>query len=262
MGRNFAIPHLLVGMTGGFQPDKLARSFKGDADGLYTRLLFGWPTKPPYRPLTDAVEEVEPEFENTLVRLINLTADNDGELIVTAVPLSAQARASFEQFRKEVDAGYASLDGRENEWWAKMPPHVLRLAGTLAYLDWARRTAGQTIVVSEPNRIEKPFLDAAMRLVRDYFWPHARAALRQIGLSEHHANARKVLRWLRANHKTEITREDIRRTALARSLDADATETLLAGLVRSGWLKFLGLVATGGRPSRRWHVNPKIFKTD
>jgi uncharacterized protein DUF3987 len=262
MGRNFAIPHLLVGMAGGFQPDKLARSFKGDADGLYTRLLFGWPTKPPYRPLTDAVEEVEPEFENTLVRLINLTADNDGELIVTAVPLAAQARASFEQFRKEVDAGYASLDGREGEWWAKMPPHVLRLAGTLAYLDWARRTAGQAIVVSEPNRIEKPFLDAAIRLVRDYFWPHARAALRQIGLSEHHANARKVLRWLRANHKTEITREDIRRTALARSLDADATETLLAGLVRSGWLKFLGLVATGGRPSRRWQVNPKIFETD
>ena len=40
MGRNLAIPHLLIGMTGGFQPDKLARSFKGDADGLYTRLLY------------------------------------------------------------------------------------------------------------------------------------------------------------------------------------------------------------------------------
>ena len=40
-------------------------------------------------------------------------------------------------------------------------------------MDWARRTAGQAIVIDEPNRIEKTFLDAAVRLVRDYFWPHA-----------------------------------------------------------------------------------------
>ena len=216
MGRNFAIPHLLIGMCGGFQPDKMARSFKGDADGLYTRLLYGWPEKPPYRPLTDAVEEVEVEFENSLVRLINLTADDD-DLIVTPVPLSSEARASFEQFRKEVDTGHAALDGREGEWWAKAPTHVLRLAGTLAYMDWARRTAGQAIVVDEPNRIEKTFLDAAVRLVRDYFWPHARAALRQVGLSEQHTNARRVLRWLRVNHKTEGSREEVRQYGLGRT---------------------------------------------
>ena len=103
-GRSYSIPHLLIGMTGGFQPDKLARSFHGDADGQYARLLFSWPERPPYRPLTDTVEEVEPEFENTLVRLIDLTADDTDELIVTAVPLSSQARESFEHFRKEVYA--------------------------------------------------------------------------------------------------------------------------------------------------------------
>jgi hypothetical protein len=261
MGRNCAIPHLLIGMTGGFQPDKLARSFKGDADGLYTRLLFGWPEKPPYRPLTDTVEEVEVEFENSLVRLINLTADNDGELIVTAVPLSSEARETFEQFRGDVDAGHAALDGREGEWWAKTPAHVLRLAGTLAYMDWARRTAGQAIVVAEPNRIERSFVSAAIRLVRDYFWPHARAALRQIGLSEHHANARRVLRWLRANHKTEVSREEVRRIALARNIDADATEKLLAGLVKAGWLRLI-TTRTAGRPIRRWQVNQKLLLTD
>ena len=254
--RSFSIPHLLIGMCGGFQPDKLARSFKGDADGLYTRLLFGWPAKPPYRPLTDTVAEVEPEFENTLVRLIDLTA-NDEELIATVVPLASQARESFEQFRKEVDAGYATFDGREGEWWAKGPTHVLRLAGTLAYLDWARRTAGQPIVVAEPNKIERPFLDAAIRLVREYFWPHARAALRQIGLSEHHTNARRVLRWLQAQRKTEVSREEVRRTALGRGLDADATEHLLAALVRAGWLRLV-TTATPGRYRRRWQVNPKL----
>jgi len=253
-----SIPHLLIGITGGFQPDKLARSFKGDADGLYARCLFGWPAKAPCQPLTDAVAEVETEFKIALVRLIDLTADDAGDLIVTVVPLSAEARASFEEFRKEVDAGSAALDGREAEWWAKAPAHALRLAGTLAYLAWARRTPGQPIVVAEPHKIEKQFLDAAVRLVRDYFWPHARSSLRLIGLSERHANARKVLRWVQANNRIEVSREDIRRTALTRSLDADATEELLASLVRAGWMRPVTTL-TGGRSRRRWSVNPKLL---
>ena len=191
------------------------------------------------------------------MRLIDLTANDEGELIATAVPLSSQARESFEQFRKDIDAGYVVLDGRESEWWAKGPTHVLR-GWTLAYLDWARRTAGQPVVVAEPNRIEKPFLDAAVHLVLSYFWPHARAALRQIGLSEHHTNARRVLRWLQAQRRAEVSREEVRRTALAQSLDANATERLLADLVKAGWLRLV-ITPTGGRPSRRWRVNPKLI---
>ena len=131
MGRpTVSVDHLLVGLVGGFQPDKMARSFKGDADGLYARLCFGWPQDPIYRPLTDNVEEVEPEFENTLVRLIDLSAEEEGELIITAVPLSTAGREAFEQFRQLVYKERAALDGRDREWWAKTPSHVLRIAGT------------------------------------------------------------------------------------------------------------------------------------
>src|SRR4029078_4499437 len=42
------IDHLLIGMRGGFQPDKLARSFKGDSDGMHARVLFGWPEEPAF----------------------------------------------------------------------------------------------------------------------------------------------------------------------------------------------------------------------
>jgi hypothetical protein len=45
------IDHLLVGMTGGFQPDRIGRSFGGDADGLYARMLFSWPREPTYQKL-------------------------------------------------------------------------------------------------------------------------------------------------------------------------------------------------------------------
>ena len=55
-GKNFVVErqgrppvvldYLLVGVTGGFQPDKLARAFEGDDDGMYARFCFAWPEEP------------------------------------------------------------------------------------------------------------------------------------------------------------------------------------------------------------------------
>jgi len=61
--RTVAINHLLIGMTGGFQPDKLVRSFAGDDDGMYARVLFGWPSEPGYMPMSNGITEIEPEFK-------------------------------------------------------------------------------------------------------------------------------------------------------------------------------------------------------
>ena len=74
------LDHLLVGMIGGFQPDKLARAFEGDDDGFYARLCFAWPSEPPYRPLANDFDEIEPELVNALTRLIRLSepAADDG----------------------------------------------------------------------------------------------------------------------------------------------------------------------------------------
>jgi len=49
------VDHLLVGVVGTFQPDKLARAFAGDEDGMYGRFLYGWPLAPEYRPLSNDV---------------------------------------------------------------------------------------------------------------------------------------------------------------------------------------------------------------
>ena len=100
---------------------------------------------------------------------------------------------------------------------------------------------------------------AAITLVKDYFYPHARAALRQIGLSERHANERRVLRWIRANHSGEISVLNIRREALAQTLDQEQTLALIAALEKSGWLRET-TVETGarGKPAKRWSVNRKL----
>jgi hypothetical protein len=136
-----------------------------------------------------------------------------------------------------------------------MTAHVLRLSGVLAYLPYLM-DGGQ-----EPTAINKDSMLSAIELIRDYFWPHARACLRQIGLSERHANERRVLRWLTANRKGEVSREEVRREALVQRLDADQTTELLTGLCNSGWMreKIGPSGPQGGKPSRRWVVNPKLF---
>ena len=95
------IPHLLIGICGGLQPDKLARSFEGDDDGMYTRICFAWPSAAAYRPLSDDVAELEPELVNAFSRLASLPCiDADGNLVSRSVWLSDEARAEFEQFRQ------------------------------------------------------------------------------------------------------------------------------------------------------------------
>ena len=143
-----------------------------------------------------------------------------------------------------------ALAGREREWWAKAQTHVLRLAGTLSYLSWAI-DGGE-----EPKFIESDIMQAAIRLVRNYFWPHSRAALRQIGINQ--PTPMHGVSWARAHDKNEISVLDARREALGQRLDAKKTHALLDSLVSAGWLRKMS-ASTGGRPRIRWEVNPLLF---
>jgi hypothetical protein len=254
MTRSISLDYLLVGIVGGLQPDKLAQSFKGPLDGMYARFLFSWPPEPPYRPLAKDGAEVEPEIINAMTRLVNLESGHsrEGGFAPRACALSSEAAERFEEFRKSWDAGKQALDGREREWGAKKPAHVLRLSGTLAFLDWA--FAGG----EEPTEIGDGYMKAAIQLVQDYFWEHARACLRQVGLSDRHADERRVLRWISGSDKEVVTREEIRCDALGRKLDAAETETLLHGLEKAGWVRKIVQPsgARGGRPPSHWSVNP------
>jgi len=248
------LDYLLVGVIGGFQPDKLARAFEGDDDGMYARFYFAWPEEPAHQPLSNEVTEIEPEIQNALTRIVNLPTGEDGTFAPRTVDLSPEGLSVFEAFRAFLAQLKRALDGREREWAAKGATHVLRLSGTLAYLDWAMLGG------AEPQSIGEQHVEAAVQLWREYFWPYSRAALRQIGLTEKHANARRVLCWIRTNQKTEVSLQEIRREALGRRLDAEQTRTLLDGLVRAGWLKLV-TTKTGGRDIHRWQVNPLLFSS-
>ena len=93
-----AADHLLVGITGGFQPDKLARSFEGDSDGTRARVLLAWPEEPAFRRPSGRGSEVEPELLTAFGRIIDLPA---GEEVRYShlVPVACRDAQAFEQFR-------------------------------------------------------------------------------------------------------------------------------------------------------------------
>ena len=89
------LPHLLVGVVGGFQPDLLARSFAGDCDGIYSRFLYAWPPEAPFREPTDDADEVDPEIINAFGRLASLQAGDDEAFAPRSIPLTAGARQAI-----------------------------------------------------------------------------------------------------------------------------------------------------------------------
>ena len=118
---------VLAGVVGGFQPDKMCRSFEGDADGIYARFLYAWPKEPPYAKPVDTVAEIEPEVVNAFNRLIRLP-DGEGESFVPRdVPLTSDAFEAFAAFTAFADQGKKELDGREREYFCKGTAHVCGL---------------------------------------------------------------------------------------------------------------------------------------
>ena len=58
----------------------------------------------------------------------------------------------------------------------------------------------------------------------------------------------------------ELSFRDVQRHALGRRFDAGQTEKFINELITAGWLRET-VTATGGRPLRRWEVNPSLFSS-
>jgi hypothetical protein len=147
-------------------------------------------------------------------------------------------------------------EGLEADWLGKGGGTVARLAGVLALLAWAGSGVG-----GAPAKVGGESMEAAVRLWSDYLRPHARLVFDCAGPTDRDRQARRVLRWLKEKRPAEVSREDVRRHALGRTLDAIRTDGVLERLCAAGALrsKLLIFSAQGGRPARRWEVNPALL---
>ncbi len=239
-------------ILGTIAPDDVPASRSIESDSVVSRFLYAWPQPLPFRPLAGRAGRPGDEVLAPMRRLLHVF----GELKAPhGLYLEVAAARAFDAFRARLHDEMREAEGSEAAWLGKGAGAVACLAGTLAVMAWATSTAADL-----PTRIDLDSTGRAVSLWSDYYRPHARAFLRRAAPGDHAEDIGRVVRWLRAGGRDTLTRTDIRRSALGRSVDADEADQVIAQLVEAGVLRPQPHVPTGraGRPPLRWSVNPSL----
>jgi hypothetical protein len=237
------------------RPDRLVEALRKGDDGLAARFLYAWPDAPGWRPLAER-RSAHDEQALDLLRHIACVARPPADPLVLA--LDPSAAKAFDGFLAKLHARQRQAEGLEADWLGKGGSTVARLAGVLELLAWSglRRADG-----AASQSIGAKAVEAAVALWSDYFSIHARLVFDRAGPTDTDRYARRVVRWLKVNRRTEITREDVRRHALCRAVDASATDTVLTRLFDAHVVRPLPRIISpqAGRPAQRWEVNPGLM---
>ncbi len=133
---------------------------------------------------------------------------------------------------------------------------VARLAGILELLVWSRSDSSAL-----PTHVGASAVQAVIELWHDYFRLHAAFVFERSGPDDLLRQARRVVHWLKVNHRGEVSREDIRCHALYRAVNARRADLVIARLDAGNVLRLVrpqGL-RQPGRPAERSQVNPALF---
>jgi hypothetical protein len=241
-----------VSILGTFRPDRLEETLRDGNDDVAARFLYSWPARPPYCPLGDRGTASHDEALKMLRRIVRKARTPDDPLVV---PFDQHGAKAFDGFLAGLHAELRHAEGLEAGWLGKGAGTVARLAGALELLAWSGSGA-----TGLPGHIGRDQVEAAARLWTDYFRPHARAVLDLAAPTDLQCQARRVVRWLRAGDRMEATREDIRRHALCRTVNASRTDLVLGRLYAAGIVRPAPheISPQGGRPAQRWQVNPAV----
>jgi hypothetical protein len=113
MGRMLSVDHLLIGVVGGMQPDKLVASFEGDHDGRYARFLFAWPDEPGWLGLNNDATEIDTDISNIISRILTLAElTQEGRLVPHSICLDQEAAGRFAQFAQFAHQEKSAFEGQ------------------------------------------------------------------------------------------------------------------------------------------------------
>ena len=265
-------PHLTLALM--LQTGVLARmgqSPEAREQGFAARFLYGMPKSKAgtrfysNRRIHAGVASI---YTNTLTRLLQLpsvtTVDEPAEF--PAIFLTGEGLEIWREYHDAVE--HAMRDNGSladcRDFAGKLAGHAARIAGILAMVEQGSNAIGKPIPAAT--------VDAACRMMRDYFQPHGLAAFKLMYDNEENSDAGRVVRWLK-RHRGErnkwpiFSHADLYRD-LRGSEDIAAPADLdgcLAELVDRGYLRRLEPEPTTGagrKPSPRYEANPAAFRGD
>lgn len=252
------VPRLVVAAYGGTQPDKLATMLNEADDGLFARVLWGWPDlvlfrlgrqKPRVGWAIDALDRL---------RVLELTPPlaAGGHPNPVMVPLAHEAVPLIEQFGQDMQAAQQAASGLMRSAFGKARGLALRLSLVLEYLWWsgADGMAHPPIFVSE-----KAFLATAM-LVETYFMPMAERVYGDAAASRADRNAATLSRWIRKTRAKEVYVRNLQRVVRLPGLGtAELIHEAAQALIDADWLAPRG-PTKGKRPREAYPVNPRVWE--
>lgn len=244
-----------VSILGALEPDRLAAAVQRGEESLAARFLYAWPALPPFRPLAERKPARDDEAL-ALLRAIRAMAGTMGEPLCLA--LDAGALATLDAFLAGLHAELRGADGLLVAWLGKGQGLVPRLAGVLHLLDWsAAQASDPSLAVGD---VGQGAVERAIALWSGYYRLHAKVFFDRVAPADLDGRARRVVRWLKASGRSEVSREDIRRTALGQTVNASEADQVLARLTAAGVLRPIATAQPSqrGRPALRWEVNPTL----
>lgn len=248
-----SVPHLLWGILGGIQPDRLKTMLlAGDDDGLSARFLYTWPNPQPPRRARSGLNIGR--AQEWLARLRALPWTPPEPLLI---PFSASAADALHEWRLEVASMEAGASGMFLSWLGKLPGFAVRLALIFAHLEWA---CGD--LSAAPSEVREVDVCRAMSLLQDYAIPMARRCFGEAALPQAERDARTLARWLLRQQPmpAALNARDLRRRAngpgikTAERINAALAELAALGVVRAAPARDGG----AGRQREDWEVNPKL----
>ncbi len=241
---------LELSMLATVEPDSVALAMRRGGDGLAARFLYAWPHPAAYRPLAQRLHPPSDDVLSSLRRLLQLSMRAR-----CLLSFDTPAAAAFDAFLARLHGEARRAEGLEAAWLGKGRGMVARLAGLFTLISWSA-----TEQAEPPDIIGREAVERAVSLWSDYHRPHALAFLQRTMPTDIECRARRVVQWLRADGRPTVSKTDVRRTALAQTVNAKDTDRVIARLVEAGVVRPVDSdeAARRGRPALRWHVNPSL----
>jgi hypothetical protein len=214
--------------------------------GMLARFMFSMPVSlvghrdcdPPSMP-----NEVKVAYGLGMLKLWSLEHGGDGRLMLQTSPEAWQAMKEFRLWQEPQLASDEGLDWMAG-WANKMHGLVARLAGVLHLVEEVNtgNEAPWEQFVSEAT------MRTAVRLVREYYLPHAQAAFRVMGSDPRVPLARAVLESLRRRPggcPEVVTHREIHQNHRSKFRTSEDLVPVLRLLQEYGWLHFTGQGSVG-----------------
>jgi len=231
------------------------RVFRGR--GLLARFMYSLPVSPL------GSREIDPDpvslgieraYETLIRRLVSIQDDHGKPW---ELKLSQDAEARFLGWKHEVEMMFRE-DGRlelMKDWGGKLAGLAARVAAICHLVETQSTTPSKDFVSSKS-------INAAINIV-EWAIPHAEAVLGMAAGDDGSVDdAIYVLRWLRQDARTDVSRRDIQNHGRRRfDGESERLDRALNVLVDRGWLRQLETAKRPGRPSERYQVHPAACPT-